>query len=126
MQDNLIVGAFIYYFIGLSISRIGSLILQPILKGIKFLKISEYTDFVETSKNDHKIDVFSEINNMYRTLASMFILILLLKAYELLVFKYPVIEKWSALILIVLLLILFICSYIKQTRFITKRIIANK
>lgn len=32
IQQDLVAGAFLYYFIGLVISRFGSLILEPILK----------------------------------------------------------------------------------------------
>lgn len=32
LQDNLIVGAFIYYFIGLVVSRFGSLVIEPASK----------------------------------------------------------------------------------------------
>ena len=32
LQKDIIIGAFVYYFIGLVISRVGSLLLEPILK----------------------------------------------------------------------------------------------
>src|SRR6266540_3344577 len=64
-QDNLIVGAFVSYFIGLVISRFGSLIIEPVLKKISFLRFADYAEFVFASKKDSKIDVLSESNNMY-------------------------------------------------------------
>src|SRR3989344_7954495 len=66
-QENLLIGAFVYYFIGLVISRFGSLIVEPFLKSVSFLKFADYVDFVSASKIDSKIEDFSEVNNMYRT-----------------------------------------------------------
>lgn len=71
IQQNLVLGLFLYYFYGLVISRLGSLVLEPLLKRLHFLKFSDYRDFVNASKVDPQIDVLSETNNMYRTLCSL-------------------------------------------------------
>lgn len=122
LQDNLIVGAFIYYFIGLVVSRFGSLVIEPLLKRISFLKFADYKEFISASKKDDKLELLSEINNMYRALFSMFILLLLLKLYELIEFIFPILKYWNTYILVLLLLVLFLLSYRKQTNYITKRI----
>jgi hypothetical protein len=122
LHENLIVGFFIYYFIGLVVSRFGSLVIEPLLIKISFLKFADYKEFVSTSKKDDKIELLSEINNMYRTLCSMFILLLLLKLYELIEFILPILKDWNTYILVVLLLVMFLLSYRKQTNYITKRI----
>lgn len=122
LQDNLIVGAFIYYFIGLVVSRFGSLVIEPLLKRISFLKFANYKEFISASKKDDKLELLSEINNMYRALFSMFILLPLLKLYELIEFIFPILKYWNTYILVVLLLVLFLLSYRKQTNYITKRI----
>lgn len=124
-QDNLIVGAFIYYFIGLVISRFGSLIVEPVLKKISFIKFSEYKEFISASKKDPKIELLSESNNMYRTFSSMLILLMLLKFYELIEIEFQILKIWSPYILVGLLLIMFLYSYRKQTEYVTKRIKAN-
>jgi hypothetical protein len=125
LQDNLIIGAFVYYFIGLVISRFGSLFIEPLLRKLSFLKFTNYKDFVSSSKKDAKIEVLLEINNMYRTLSSMFALILLLKLYELIESIAPILKDWSTYILLALLLGMFLFSYRKQTNYITKRIKLN-
>ena len=125
LQDNLIIGAFVYYFIGLVISRFGSLFIEPLLRKLSFLKFTNYKDFVSASKKDAKIEVLLEINNMYRTLSSMFALILLLKLYELIESIAPILKDWSTYILLALLLGMFLFSYRKQTNYITKRIKLN-
>lgn len=123
--DNLVIGAFTYYFIGLVISRFGSLIIEPLLIKISFLKFSDYKEFVSATKKDPKIDLLSESNNMYRTFSSMLILLVLLKIYELIESKFQMLKNWDPYILIVVLLIIFLYSYRKQTEYITKRIKAN-
>lgn len=120
--DNNFLGAFLYYFIGLVISRIGSLILDPIFKKIKIMKFSSYSDFLIASKNDDKISLFSEINNTYRTLSSTFFCLLILVIYEKFgssFFQSTGIEKYF---LVVGLFALFILSYRKQTEYINNRI----
>lgn len=125
-HENLLIEAFIFYFIGLSISRFGSLITEPILKKIKFLKFAPYKDFVSASKKDAQIEIFSEANNTYRTLTSMLILLILFKAYSKLELALPELEAWRLWILLVLLLVMFLYSYKKQTDYISKRINISK
>ncbi|BFN37506.1 hypothetical protein FMIA91_13850 [Fidelibacter multiformis] len=120
--ENNFLGAFLYYFIGLVISRIGSIILDPIFKKIKIVKFFSYSDFLLASKNDDKVSLFSEINNTYRTLSSTFFCLLISVIYEKFVssfFQSTGIEKY---ILVVGLLVLFILSYRKQTEYINDRI----
>jgi len=121
-QDNLILGAFVCYFIGLVISRIGSLLIEPFLKKISFLKFADYSDFISASKKDSKIEILSEVNNMYRTLCSMLLVLSFLKLFEILTIKVPFLLSFSPYLLIILLIVLFLYSYRKQTSYIKKRI----
>lgn len=125
-QENLVIGAFVYYFVGLVISRFGSLIIEPFLKSLSFLKFADYTDFVSASKADPKVEDFSEVNNMYRTFVAMLTLLLLLKGFESITVKIPVLNNHISLILVILLLAMFLFSYRKQTGYISKRIKASK
>lgn len=125
IQEDIIIGVFVYYFIGLVISRFGSLIIEPFLKSISFLKFAPYPDFISASKKDPKIEIFSEANNMYRTFSSMFALLLLIKLFTFINSKFPILRGYNVYILIILFLIMFLCSYRKQTKYITNRIKAN-
>lgn len=125
-QDNLVVGAFVYYFIGLVISRFGSIMVEPVLKKILFVEFVPYADFVVASKNDPKIELLSQDNNMYRTFVSMFVLLILAKEYDALSRIYPILHEQSVTIAVVLLLLMFLFSYRKQTKYITDRIKATK
>jgi hypothetical protein len=126
VQADIVTNLFLYYFLGLVISRFGSLIVEPLLKGLKFVKFADYKDFVAVSQKDAKLDVLSEVNNTYRTLASMFSLLLLLKLYMKLELKFPCLKPWDFTIFAGLLLVMFLLSYRKQTSYITKRIAANR
>ncbi len=126
IQEDIVIGVFLYYFIGLVISRFGSLAIEPLLRKISFLCFSDYRDFVNAAKKDEKLEVLSEVNNMYRTLCALFILLLILKLYETIEILFPVLTEWSPTLLIALLLFMFLLSYRKQTSYVTKRIEANR
>ncbi len=126
IQGNTILDVFLYYFIGLVISRFGSLVIEPILKKIKFLIFTKYEDFISASRIDSKIEIFSEANNMYRTFIAMFALLLLSKLYFYIQTFYPRLQDWNMHIVIVLLLVMFLYSYRKQTVYIFKRINSTK
>lgn len=125
-DKDIFVSAFIYYFIGLIISRISSLIVEPIFKKFKFITFAPYKDYVLMSQKDKTIEILSEVNNMYRTLISVFLLLLSCKLYEQLSIKFAILQNNAIYILLFALLVLFIFSYRKQTAFITDRINANK
>jgi hypothetical protein len=123
--DELLIGAFLYYFIGMIISRIGSIVIEPILRKSGIVKFSDYPKFVLASKKDDKIELFSEINNTYRTLISMLLILLLVVIYENIVFLMDLNDTLISIIGLVFLTILFLLSYRKQTEYINKRIDAQ-
>lgn len=125
IQKDVVVGVFLYYFIGLVISRIGSLIIEPVLKKVKFITFTSYSDFVSASKKDDKLDLLSEVNNMYRTFCSLFLLLIVLKCYDFILKNYPVISEWGSSIIVIGLLVLFLFVYRKQTKYIAKRVNAD-
>ena len=122
---EVVVAAFLYYFIGLVVSRFGSLIIEPVFKWTNFVKFAKYADFVTASNKDPKIDILSEANNMFRTLCSLFLVLALLKLYEKLGTCWPLFEHYRVIALIVLLFVMFAFAYRKQTRYITQRVQAE-
>lgn len=125
VQQNLVLGLFVYYFYGLIISRVGSLFVEPFLKWVRFLKFADYRDFVAACKKDPKIDELSETNNMYRTLCTLLIALTLLQGIVLLELKYPQLKRTELPVLIAAVFGLLLFSYKKQTGYITKRVKAN-
>ena len=122
VQDDVFVGVFAYYFIGLVISRIGSLVIEPLLKKSGFLKFADYDKFLAASKVDKKLDELSEANNMYRTMCSLFIFVLGLLVFDAVASEVPYLRDGAPYVVVVILLILFIFSYRKQTRYIVQRV----
>jgi hypothetical protein len=122
IQKDLVIGAFVYYFMGLVVSRIGSLVIEPLLKLAGIIKFAPYKDFVSASQVDGKIELLSEANNTYRTLISLFVCLLALKCFEAVSNYFNIEATPSITISIVLLILLFVYSYRKQSNYITQRI----
>lgn len=122
---NLIFTLFFSYFVGMVISRLGSIIVEPLLKLIKFVKFAEYNDFLEVVKIDKKIDELSEENNVYRTYIALFATLLFLYVAKIIVEYLGFTDTQTELIILAVLFILFLFSYRKQTRYIRNRINNN-
>lgn len=120
-SNNIGIVLTIYYFIGLVISRIGSLIIFPILEKIKFIKKSNYDDYISACMKDEKIGSLAETANMYRSLfvAAMLIVILVI---------IYIINNNLRIVDIIMTIssacvgVLFLFSYRKQTEYIDKRV----
>lgn len=118
----MVVGVFLYYFLGLICGRIGSLIIEPVLKKIGFVKFSQYSKFVEASKKDQKLELLSEVNNMYRTFCAMLFTFCVVKLYDNLSFDYPILITLIPYLSFFVLIVIFLYSYKKQTAFIKSRV----
>lgn len=125
-QQDIIIAAFLYYFIGLVISRLGSLIVEPLLRKSGFVKFTHYPDFVHASAKDLKLEVLSEANNTYRTFCAMLLALAGLKLYEVIDFHYLWLQGKGVYLIVAGLFVLFLFSYRKQTNYITKRVEAHK
>lgn len=122
VQDDILVGLFVYYFFGLVISRIGSLLIEPLLKKVGFVTFADYKKYVAASKTDEILNELSEVNNMYRTLCSLFLFLLGLLALESLKNAFPIFKPTAPYFIFTGLLVLFIFAYRKQTKYITQRV----
>lgn len=120
--EDLVIAAFVYYFYGLIISRVGSLVIEPFLKFINFVNFSPYSDYVEATKKDSAIETLSEQNNSYRSMAGLFLSLLLLALVDELRGHIDLTLKQIQLISVSALLLLFLSSYRKQTKFISDRV----
>lgn len=121
-----LVGAFVYYFIGSVISRVGSLIVEPIFLRLKIIRYAPYSNFVSASKNDGKIEVLSEVNNMYRTLCALVICVSAVKGFVLMAHEVERIRLLAPWLIGVGLIILYALAYRKQSDFIRKRVAATQ
>ena len=126
--ENVVEDILTYYFVGLVLNRISSLVVQPILSHIRLIKYGSYSDFLLAEKVDPKIEILSETNNSFRSLLTC--AIMLPVAFGLATLHsswawFSMHWKWFA---ILFLIALFFFAYRKQTKYICERIkkIANK
>lgn len=121
-HENTIITLFLCYFYGIVISRIGSLVIKPALKKIKLIEFKSYKDYIKASEKDKHIPILSEINNTYRTIISLIFCLAVLYGISRLSIRYEFTSTLTSAICAFLLIAVFIASYRKQTKFITKRI----
>jgi len=121
-DDNIIEQLLWYYFVGLVISRVGSVLLEPALRKIGFVKYSDYASYLRACTSDPKMDVMVEVANTYRTLAAAFGLLIATGVTVWVVKTVGLAPKWQDYSAIVLLLALFLASLRKQVDFVTKRV----
>lgn len=122
IQKDIVLGVFVYYFIGLIVSRVGSLVVEPLLKRLRFIHFAPYSHFVAASKEDEHLLVLSEANNMYRTFCALVVILAVLKGYEWLATCFPQVGQWIYGLLVIVSFAIFCFSYRKQSQFITNRI----
>ncbi|GAB1263183.1 hypothetical protein NBRC116495_38930 [Aurantivibrio plasticivorans] len=96
------------------------------MKKLRIIQYSDYYDFVKASKDDPKIEVLSESNNMYRSLLSALVLLCLIIVANKLVIDHPELVNYVKYALLPALIVLLGFSYKKQTDYISKRVSANK
>lgn len=125
LSDNMLENFVIYYSVGLVINRVGSLIIERMLRW-RILTVS-YDEYVAADTDDEsgKLDRLSTVNNVYRTFVAMFAC-LILTIIGWLIWKRvgaPGWLKWPIMILGILLMgVLLAFSYRKQTTYIAGRV----
>lgn len=121
--DNLIQDFFVGYFVGMTLSRIGSVMIEPIFKRLKIVIYAPYQDYLQAASIDTKIPDLLEDNNMYRTFVAALVIIVLLEvAHQIPIVNSFLHTSWAKVVSIVLLLILYVLAYSKQTSYIRKRV----
>lgn len=137
-NGEILENLFIYYFIGMMISRIGSMFVEKWLKSLQvkdkitktkkpFLNFAPYEKYIEASEKDAFIKVLNETNNIYRTIISVFLLVIVAKLYDWLFYDYVkclgiVGKNLICISGCLIIIMLFIYSYKKQTDYIRSRV----
>lgn len=122
VHHDVLISLFVCYFYGLVISRVGSLVLEPLLKRIRFVTFAPYETFVAASHTDPKLEVLSEMNNTYRTLTALMACLLALGLVKSAFDRLALGPEVELVICLLLLLALFAFSYRKQTAYIAQRV----
>lgn len=113
---------FLYYAIGLVISRVGSVIIEPILVKMKIIRRAEYTDYVKADSKDVKLEVLLEMNNSFRTFISLILVFGITALINEFLYYHPSYNYLAIAIALVAVLIVFVLSYRKQTSYIRDRV----
>ncbi len=121
--DNVLFMLLEGYCVGMVLSRIGSLIIEGVLKKWKFVVFAPYNDFKEAETKDSKVTTLSTENNMFRTFLALFLVLLILYGLNLIpCVKDFIHTPWMVLIAIVGLVVLFLFAYRKQTSYVRKSV----
>lgn len=122
LSNSVVENLFIYYFIGMVLSRVGSILIEPIAKKVRLVSYADYNDYIIASKTDKKIDILLETSNLYRTIAAGGLLIIVVKLYMIAEQNVEIFSHLTPYIIAVALLIIFLLSFRKQTEYIKKRV----
>ena len=122
LSNNWFENLIVFYFVGMVLSRIGSIVIEPVMKKIKIIKYAPYQDYVKASSIDPLVGTLSETNNTYRTLCAGFLLILIIKGIKELVNYFNLQTGIMYTIVIIFGFILYLLSFKKQTGIIVKRV----
>jgi hypothetical protein len=118
--ENLVLFFFFAYFSGVVIGRVGSLLVEKTLR--IFWKKGSYEDFLDAEKEDLKLQILVEDQNMFRSLIALAITLYASVRYLELRQNVAVLQKYDMELGTGIFIFLFIIAYISHDQFITKRI----
>jgi hypothetical protein len=121
--DSIVSGA-VFFSIGIVLSRIGSLVVGPFLDIFNSETQNSYEEYVDAASKDAKIDKLSETRNMYRCIVTALIAssIFIVLYFE----KSEVVTPTQLTLAFLFCIILFSYAYLKQGKYIEKRINMQK
>lgn len=122
IPDDYYQAGIVFYFVGMVNSRVGSLVIEPILKAISWVKFAPYSEFLRAEKEDAKLTILSQENNVFRSYISLMFISILGYIYKNCSLNLRLSLNNESLVLIVILFVLFLFAYKKQTSFVRKRV----
>jgi hypothetical protein len=125
-SGNVIIDVVVVYIIGMILSRVGSLVIEPLFKWLRIVKYGDYEDFLAAEKKDSKLITLLQESNTYRTMTAVFLVLILVKIGMLLLRSYPSLGLYFDWLLPIGLLALFALSFRKQSTHIRKRVNSAK
>jgi hypothetical protein len=120
-----LLGVFLYYFIGMVICLFGSLVIEPLLQRLNFVKFIDYKSFILAARNDDQLELLSHINNIYQSMVSLSVLLIVVKAYSYVKYALAIPNSISIIFALIGIIVLFLFSYRKQAMHIARRIEIN-
>lgn len=122
-KETIITSIFLYYFFGMVLSRVGSLLIEPAFKLFRIVYFEPYEKYLKALAIDKKISELLETDNLFRTMIATFFLLSFIRIiYYLIFYVEYIFHKDIFLYLFISFFILFSFAYRKQTQYIVKRI----
>lgn len=133
LTDRVLANIVLFYFAGVVLGRIGSLLLEGLMERIQnnkcwfYLNRTSYGDYVQAEEKDkeHRLHQLVMINNMFRALAAASLLLFATILFDWGISFFPtgiLFRRITILIACLLLLCLFLFSFRKQTGYIRARV----
>lgn len=122
VSGNIVENLFIFYFLGMILSRVGSIFIEPLCKRIGLIKFVSYGEYIEASRKDELLKVLSEVNNTYRTIFSGGIVLIFSKIYFGIINRFNIKGDVNEIVAIIIIVLVFALSYRKQTQYIANRV----
>lgn len=113
----------LYYLIGLVVNSVGSIVIEWFFKSIGVIKHESYESFLIAEKKDAKIATLLEVNNMHRGIFAAFVMVFCIKIMQIVLNDKIFYSHDAAKIgLSIMIMTLLGSYYIKQNRYIARRI----
>jgi hypothetical protein len=124
--SSILVDVVLYYFLGMIVSRIGSLLVDPLLKFFKIIPAGDYSAFIKASDMDPKILTLLESRNLYRTTLALLLVTLAAYLWQAYLPALGITSRGQTIVMLVCLAVLFLLAYRKQDWFIHQRVEHHK
>ena len=111
---------------GVTTNRLGSLVIDPLLRRVKFLKPKKYDAFVASERTDKKLETLVANHGLYRTFFTAGLVYLVLNAVSV---RFPSVATASQLVFVLFVIagmVVFLFAFRKEDGYIHTRITAAK
>ncbi|SRR4030042_2139712 len=119
-QDDFLIGAFLYYFIGMVISRVGSIVVESLLWKTGFVKKINIPKLIGLIQTNNKLELLYEVSNVYRTVTATFLILVFIKCYDIIKNQSFDFCNLCQVLFGILLFVLFLFAFRKQNEYVDK------
>jgi hypothetical protein len=122
--DDILAFLLVAFVAGVTVNRIGSLVLDPILrsKRLAFLKPKNYKSFVTSEREDSKLEILVANAGLYRTFFSGGMVYFVLLIFGLLADHIGFSARWTLSGSLVVAMIVFLFALKKEDDYIHQRL----
>lgn len=123
-SGDILVDIILYFVLGIAVNRFGSLFLKDYFRVLANKKVirNDYVDYVNAIKQDSELKLINEMTDLYKTFATILLLLPLIKLFEFTRMKYDFVNEISIPFTLALLLVLSIMAFNAQEYYSSKRI----